>query len=427
MFHAPRPTRAYPPSERTFGWRSDGTALSVAGFHADVAVAAERLPELPHAINLCEDRYLFTVAFLAVATRGQACLLPASRAERDDIAQAGQTFGGSYRLLDGDVAAWIGNRCASEPGSGADGPLPRIPDDQVVAVPFTSGSTGRSQPHPKRWGELVAGAHLAERRFGFAAGGISGVVATVPAQHMYGLETSVMVPLVIGIGVYGSRPFFPADICCALAAAGPQPVLVTTPVHLSACVDSGVDWPPLAFIISATAPLPAALAMQAEARMAAPVLEIFGFTEAGSIASRRTVRDPDWHLYDGMTIRDNAVSAAHLPAPVAINDIIEARGVNRFALIGRPQDLVNVAGKRTSLLHLNRVLCEIDGVVDGAFVLPDEDSGGCSARLAAAVVAPTLRREHVLAALAPRIDPLFIPRPLLMADRLPRNDNGKLP
>jgi acyl-coenzyme A synthetase/AMP-(fatty) acid ligase len=426
MFHAPTPLPASPAPARTLAWRGNGVAISVARFRDDVAAVRARLPDLPWAINLCDDRYLFTVAFVAAASRGQACLLPASRAERD-ITQAAEAFRRSYRLHDGPVADWIGGGSKGEATSGATCPLSRIPGSQVVAVPFTSGSTGRSQPHPKRWGELVTGAHLAERRFGFAKRGVSGIVATVPAQHMYGLETSVMVPLIVGVSVCGSRPFFPADIRRALVEAGRRPVLVTTPVHLSACVESDLRWPPLAFIISATAPLPTALASSAEESMAAPVLEIFGFTEAGSVASRRTVRDPDWQLYNGMTIRDGALLAAHLPAPIPINDIIEMRGSDRFALVGRTHDLVNVAGKRTSLAHLNRVLCEIAGVQDGTFVVPEESSGTSSGRLAAVVVAPALRREEVMAALAQRIDPLFMPRPLLMLDRLLRNETGKLP
>lgn len=413
-----------PPQHATREVRQGAAGLaSRPDFCAAVAAVAASLPCGFHAVNLCEDRYRFIVAFAAAAVRGQACLLPASRSEAD-IAQAMHLFPDSHRLGDGEVAQAI----AAAGGRDADGAgvLPGIPVDQVVAVPFTSGSTGRSQPHPKRWGELVAGAHLADRRFGFTARQVSAIVATVPPQHMYGLKTSVMLPLVIDVGVHGGRPFFPADIRQALAESGPRPVLVTTPVHLAACVDAGLAWPPIALIISATAPLSAELAARAELALAAPVYEIYGFTEAGSIASRRTVDDPDWRLYDGMTIRNGALLADHLGAPVPIHDVVAQRGSDRFALLGRAADIVNVAGKRTSLAHLNSVLLAVDGVVDGAFIAP-EPNAGHGGRLAAAVVAPSLSRREVLAALAGRIDPVFMPRPLILVDRLPRNDTGKLP
>ncbi len=46
-------------------------------------------------------------------------------------------------------------------------------------------------------------------------------------------------------------------------------------------------------------------------------------------------------------------------------------------------------------------------------------------RVAAAVVAPTLSVARILAALAPSVDPVFLPRPLLRVVALPRNELGK--
>jgi acyl-coenzyme A synthetase/AMP-(fatty) acid ligase len=48
-------------------------------------------------------------------------------------------------------------------------------------------------------------------------------------------------------------------------------------------------------------------------------------------------------------------------------------------------------------------------------------------RLAAFVVAPGLSRERLLAALRRRVDPAFLPRPLVLLERLPRAASGKLP
>jgi acyl-coenzyme A synthetase/AMP-(fatty) acid ligase len=49
------------------------------------------------------------------------------------------------------------------------------------------------------------------------------------------------------------------------------------------------------------------------------------------------------------------------------------------------------------------------------------------ARLRAFVVAPGLSMAALRAALRERIDPAFMPRPLLFVERLPRNSTGKLP
>ncbi|MDV7397576.1 AMP-binding protein, partial [Arthrospira platensis SPKY1] len=137
---------------------------------------------------------------------------------------------------------------------------------------------------------------------------------------MYGLETSIMTVLASGASMHEGRPFFPDDVRAALAAVPAPRVLVTTPIHLQACVQAELPWPSTAFLISATAPLAPALAAQAEATFGAPVLEIYGFTEAGSIASRRTLDGDRWRLYDGFQLRDGQLSGAHLPEPVSLND-----------------------------------------------------------------------------------------------------------
>jgi acyl-coenzyme A synthetase/AMP-(fatty) acid ligase len=48
-------------------------------------------------------------------------------------------------------------------------------------------------------------------------------------------------------------------------------------------------------------------------------------------------------------------------------------------------------------------------------------------RLAALAVADGLTEAAILAELAPLMDPVFVPRPLVLVERLPRNEVGKLP
>ncbi|MGZ8408320.1 MAG: AMP-binding protein [Hyphomicrobium sp.] len=407
------------PFHAPIAWR-DGWPLDSETFLAHVTAVAKVLPPRTFAANLCADRYLFMVVFAAVGVRGQTSLLPTSRVE-GAIQEARYHYPDSYQLSDDAVQAWI-----EQDAPPVSAPMPHIPAEHVMAIPFTSGSTGSSQPHPKRWGDLVAGAWLAEQRFQFAAAGRPTLVATVPPQHMYGLETTVMLPLVTGLTVHAGHPFFPEDICAALAAVPPPRVLITTPAHLRVCVKANLRWPPLSRIISATAPLSQALAAACEKTFEAMVMEIYGLTEAGSIASRRTVTDELWTTYDGIVIEGGWISAAHLPQPVRAADVFDARSPTQFALTGRQQDLVNIGGKRTSLAYLNQVLVEIEGVDDGIFVLPQAEKERPQ-RLLALVVAPRSGKQRILAALAERIDPIFLPRPLLMVDALPRNDMGKLP
>lgn len=407
-----------------------GRPIPCAEFLAQAAALAATLPAAGHAVNLCEDRYLFLLAFAALLLRGQVNLLPPNRAPRvvEEVATA---FPGSYCLveqLQADLAVAQHVVDLSLPLHDAI-PVPVIPAEQLAAIIFTSGSTGTPRPHRKYWGDLVRGVARARERFALAryAGGT--LVATVPPQHMYGLESTILYPLLSGLAVHGGRPFFPADLYQALEeVAGPR-VLITTPVHLRACVAAGLRWPTTALIISATAPLSAELAAAAEQAFACEVREIYGCTETGAIASRRTVDGPCWRPYDGVQLhctdgRCTAV-ADFLREATPLNDVIEEQA-DGFVLLGRDSDMVNIGGKRASLGDLNQRLLAIPGVLDAALLLLDAESerGG---RLCALVVAPDLSEQALLDALRPCMDEVFLPRPLYRVARLPRNDTGKLP
>ena len=117
----------------------------------------------------------------------------------------------------------------------------------------------------------------------------------------------------------------------------------------------------------------------------------------------------------------------HIETLAPLNDIIEPTSDTHFLLHGRIADLINIAGKRHSLASLNHLLNTVPGVLDGAFYMPDENGQDQITRLAACVVAPGLNAPRLLAALRDHIDPVFLPRPLLFVDALPRNCTGKLP
>jgi len=248
---------------------------------------------------------------------------------------------------------------------------------------------------------------------------------------MYGFESTVLIAWHSGNALSHAQPFYPADICQALAAVPAPRVLVSSPVHLRALLDAGLALPQIARVVCATAPLSVQLAQEVEARCHAPLFEIYGSTETGQIASRRSTQTAEWQLFAGvkLIVDGDCVRACggHIDSSITMNDILEPVTDERFLLHGRIADLVNIAGKRHSLASLDHLLNSIPGVVDGAFYMPDEAEGAHITRLAACVVAPGLDAPHLLAALREHIDPVFLPRPLLMVDALPRNNTGKLP
>ncbi|MGA3403070.1 MAG: AMP-binding protein [Acetobacteraceae bacterium] len=391
------PLLAAPRPGSTFARRVDGP-VTVETFLGDVAALAAQLPPCRHVVNLCRDRYRFAVGFAAALCRRQVNLLPPHDAP-DMLEQLAIDYPDLYCLT--DTAAPAGRASFEYPSAllhaATQHAMPRFAADQPAVVLFTSGSTG---------------------------------LGTVPHQHSYGLESVLMLALQHGLVLHAERPFFPADVVAALAAAPHPRLLVTTPVHLRILLAQPGELPQLAMLLSATAPLSASLAREAEVRFAAPLYEIYGCSEAGQIAARRTAQNEEWRCLAGITLRQDAAGTWASGIPIAVetllSDAIELRNPEQFLLLGRIADLVNIAGKRASLAHLNHHLNAIDGVLDGAFVATDDD-GDTVSRLVAFAVAPGLSVDAILTELRQRIDAAFLPRPLHLVPALPRNTLGKLP
>jgi acyl-coenzyme A synthetase/AMP-(fatty) acid ligase len=405
------------------GMLTSGRLMSLA------ASLASSLPDSPAVLNLCERRENFLVGFLALLMRGQACLLPPSRAPAI-LAEVMREHPGCHRLDDAMVGA-------IDVDTGA-GPLrlPDIPAERIVVIGYTSGSTGRPKAHPKCWGSLVAStgqnsARLREVVGCGQKGGQPWIVATVPPQHMYGLEMSVLMPLLGGMGVHAGHPLYPADVAAALEDLPEPRVLVTTPVHLRALLRSGIRLPSLGAAVSATAPLAQELAEAVERRFDTALLEFFGSTETCVIASRRTSRESSWRAYPEVTchpLEDGTrVSAPWFLEDVVLQDVLELQDDGNFVVRGRNADMVEVGGKRASLADLTRRLMAVPGVSDAVVFQLDAAGAEGVLRLAALVVAEGLTEADVLAQLAPAMDPVFLPRPLVLVSHLPRNDVGKLP
>lgn len=425
-------------------WR-DGVAVTAAEFLNDVRLLTAILPESQHILNDCQDRYRFVVALCAILLAGKINLLPSTRTA--DTIQQLRVFAPDASCLTDQAnceidlprtvypASQFFDKAGNEVWS-----IPQIAETQLVAYVFTSGSTGSPVAHPKTWGSLVQNVRLEALQMGLQSSNGCSVTGTVPPQHMYGFESTVLMPLVNGFSLVSAQSFYPADICHALQQLPEPRVLVTTPVHLRSLLGAEIVWPKLALIMSATAPLSPQIALQAEQTFGAPLREIYGSTETGQIATRRPAASPEWTLFPGLKMARHAhtdedgeqdqrmwISGGHLAEPMPMNDVLESTGNDRFLLHGRMSDLINIAGKRSSLTYLNHQLNAIPGVQDATFYMPPENANGEVTRLAAFVVAPELQVNDIIAALRQKIDSAFLPRPVYKVAQLPRNATGKLP
>jgi acyl-coenzyme A synthetase/AMP-(fatty) acid ligase len=412
-----------------------GVPSSARNFLADVLRVAAALPQRKHVLNACNDRYRFTVAFAASLVANKVSLLPSTHTP--EVIRQLTEFAPDVFCLTDDA------RCQIDlprvrfpelvPGETVPWQQIEIEQDRLAAYVFTSGSTGTPLPYRKTWGRLVNCVRFEAQRLGLLDGRSHAVVGTVPPQHMYGFESTVLVALQSGNAFSAGRPFYPADVCSELDSVPEPRMLVSTPVHLRTLLGADVHLPATDLVLSATAPLSQNLAREVEQRFATRLLEIYGSTETGQIASRRTAETVEWQLFDGVRLLTEAeetwAEGGHVEQPTPMCDVLEVTAADRFLLHGRLSDLVNIAGKRSSLSYLNHQLNAVPGVVDGAFFIrePDEGSSTGVTRVAAVVVAPGLDATGLTEQLRRRIDAVFMPRPLLFVDSLPRNDTGKLP
>jgi acyl-coenzyme A synthetase/AMP-(fatty) acid ligase len=420
-----------------------GAPVLVSEFLADAQRLMRSFPACSHVLNVCTDRYRFTVGLAAALLTRRVSLLPSSQAPQmmhqlaafapDAICltdEADSTVALPRLLYPHEP---LGASPHEAPAAAAVREVPQVDEAQLAAYVFTSGSTGTPLSYRKTFGPLLSCMRESARRLGLAGGACWAILATVPPQHMYGFEASVLLALACGHALCAERPFYPADIAAALARLPRPRALVTTPVHLRALLGSGVELPAADLVLSSTAPLAQQLAAEAERRFDARLLEIYGSTETGQIAIRRPTHTPEWQLWSGVSLEletdGSWARGGHIEQPTLLPDVLEMTGPESFLMHGRVSDLVNIAGKRSSLAYLNHQLNSIPGVEDGAFFhaagLSGSDTG--VARVAACVVAPALDAARLLEALRERVDAVFLPRPLLFVARLPRNATGKLP
>ena len=418
---------------QTWTWRQ---------IHAASIELSRQLGDASAVCNLCNSRLSFLVTWLAALRKGCLLILPPS----GSAAELAAVLAASPRpviVTDAPDTTPAHTRHASpcircrpewKPAHATATELAWQPawDDTAVRL-YTSGSTGAPVAQPKTLRQLASGAQVLGARLGPEIDGglraIERIVCSVPPQHMFGLECSVMLPLVHAMAVLDARPLLPADVRDAFAAS-PRSAWIATPLHLRGLVQTGGALPHCGVVIASTMPLAQTLARQTEALVAAPVLEIYGSTETGVMAMRRTAHATAWRLVQGVTLESNdaepgmQVRGAHFASPVTLLDQLDIEPDGAFTLLGRHTDLIKIAGRRASLAGLNLLLQELPGLEDAVFYLPATHRP--TARLCLIHAGRAPERAAIDAWLRARIDPVFLPRALIRVDRLPRDANGKL-
>jgi hypothetical protein len=260
-----------------------------------------------------------------------------------------------------------------------------------------------------RGAQVLAARLTKEVDGGLAA--IGRIVCSVPPQHMFGLECSVMLPLICGIRCSTAGRSCPPNVRAAFAG-GCRGRGSRRRWHLRGLVESFETVPSQRrrrFDDAAVC----ARRRQSEDLVGAPVLEIYGSTETGAVADapHRALRAAGGRL-DGVRARAGRRCHARprhaLASPATLLDELKLEPTEAFTLLGRHNDLIKIAGRRTSLAGLNCCCsrCQVSRTACSTCPPPaTRPSGSADASIGPPQDARAQRRGC-----GGHLDPVFMPR-----------------
>lgn len=308
----------------------------------------------------------------------------------------------------------------------------RDPDSPFIRL-FTGGSTGAPRVWTKTPRNIMGEAlHLSEM---FSISPEDIILATVPPIHIYGLLFSVAVPLVSGARVVAEICTFPQEILTAVRRRSPT-LLVAVPMHYR--VLGGTDLPQGIFRLafSSGGMLDEHDAVNFHRQTACRLVEVYGSTETGGIATRcRADGEEHWTPFESvqcmiagerLSVRSEFISPGlerDERGFYLTGDRVHSVEGGRFALLGRADGIAKVGGKRVDLAEIRQKLKALPGVRDALVINLPADKG--RENEIAALVAGDTDETSIRKALSESLEPYAVPRRIRIVDAIPATRMGK--
>ncbi len=338
-----------------------------------------------------------------------------------------------------------------------------VDDDDLAALLYTSGTTGRSKGAMLTHRNLRANADVLHAAWGFRAGDV--LLHALPIFHTHGLFVAIHCVLLNGTPMI-FLPRFDADKVMALLPRAT--VFMGVPTHYTRLLAHLRLAPDVCrnvrLFVSGSAPLLTETFDAFRARTGHTILERYGMTETGMntsnpLTGERIAGTVGFPL-SGVAVRVADDQGKVLP--VNAIGVVEVRGPNVFKgywrlpektaeefrpdgffitgdlgkidergyvhIVGRAKDLVISGGFNVYPKEIESAIDEVDGVIESAVIgLPHSDFGeAVTAVVKRAPGCADVTEQSIIARLKERLANFKVPKRVFFVDELPRNSMGKV-
>lgn len=335
-------------------------------------------------------------------------------------------------------------------------------DDDLAAILYTSGTTGRSKGAMLTHGNLSSNAIVLDLAWRWRRSDV--LLHALPIFHVHGLFVASHGALLAGAKMLWLDRYDPAVICQLMPQAT---VFMGVPTMYVRLLDTPAFTREVSqgmrLFISGSAPLLTETFLSFEERTGRRILERYGMSETAMLVSNpydgnrvagtvglplpgvslRIVNDQGepcpWGEIGNIQVKGPNVFAGYWRMPEKTREEFTADGwfktgdVGRtdangyVAIVGRSKDLIISGGYNVYPKEIESYLDDMAGVDESAvFGIPDRDFGEAVTAVVVAKKGVTLDASALLATLKAQIASFKVPKTIHVIPELPRNQMGKV-
>ena len=339
--------------------------------------------------------------------------------------------------------------------------VPRAPDD-LAAILYTSGTTGRSKGAMLTHRNLASNALALVDAWGFTRGDV--LLHALPVYHVHGLFVAIHCVLLSGSRMLWLPKFDAREVMALLPKATVMMGVPTFYTRLLAEPSFGrAQTDGVRLFVSGSAPLLPETFREFEERTGQRILERYGMTETGMNTSNPldgprlggTVGPPLPGVSvrivgdDGAPCAPGTIGAIQVKGPNVLKgywnlpektreeftadgwfrtgDMGEWTPEGYVRIVGRAKDLIITGGLNVYPKEIEERIDAMDGVAESAVIgVPHPDFGEAVIAVVVAKAGHTITEASIIGALKAEIANFKVPKRVVFAVDLPRNSMGKV-